>query len=93
MVRAGFASTPSASLITNRYLKHQKRLAQEALSRLIGDEAPEADEVAENSCATKRRLLRSRSASRINEWERSWQLFAAAGQSEFSILDAARVGS
>jgi 3' terminal RNA ribose 2'-O-methyltransferase Hen1 len=38
---------PERELITNRYLKHQKRLAQEALSRLIGDEAPEADEVAE----------------------------------------------
>jgi Hen1-like subunit of RNA repair complex len=34
-------------LITNRYLKHQKRLAREALNRLIGDEEPEADEVAE----------------------------------------------
>jgi hypothetical protein len=38
---------PERELITNRYLKHQKRLAQEALSRLIGDEAPEADEAAE----------------------------------------------
>jgi 3' terminal RNA ribose 2'-O-methyltransferase Hen1 len=38
---------PERELITNRYLKHQKRLAREALSRLIGDEAPEADEVAE----------------------------------------------
>ena len=34
-------------LIANRYLKHQKRLAREALSRLIGDEEPAADEVAE----------------------------------------------
>ena len=33
--------------ITNRYLKHQKRLAREALSRLIGEEEPAADEVAE----------------------------------------------
>ncbi|HKT23697.1 MAG TPA: 3' terminal RNA ribose 2'-O-methyltransferase Hen1 [Terriglobales bacterium] len=34
-------------LITNRYLKHQRRLACEALSRLIGDEEPAADELAE----------------------------------------------
>lgn len=39
---------PERELITNRYLKHQKRLAREALSRLIGDEAPAADEVAES---------------------------------------------
>lgn len=38
---------PERELITNRYLKHQKRLAREALSRLIGDEEPTADEVAE----------------------------------------------
>ncbi|HKV04140.1 MAG TPA: 3' terminal RNA ribose 2'-O-methyltransferase Hen1 [Candidatus Acidoferrales bacterium] len=38
---------PERELITNRYLKHQKRLAREALNRLIGDEAPAADEVAE----------------------------------------------
>jgi 3' terminal RNA ribose 2'-O-methyltransferase Hen1 len=38
---------PERELITNRYLKHQKRLAREALSRLIGDEEPEAEEVAE----------------------------------------------
>jgi 3' terminal RNA ribose 2'-O-methyltransferase Hen1 len=34
-------------LITNRYLKHQKRLAREALTRLIGEEEPEAEEMAE----------------------------------------------
>ena len=38
---------PERELITNRYLKHQKRLAREALSRLIGEEEPAADEVAE----------------------------------------------
>lgn len=38
---------PECELITNRYLKHQKRLAREALSRLIGEEEPSADEVAE----------------------------------------------
>src|ERR1700687_3815685 len=38
---------PERELITNRYLKHQKRLANEALSRLIGEEEPAADEVAE----------------------------------------------
>lgn len=39
---------PERELITNRYLKHQKRLAREALSRLIGDEEPTAEEVAES---------------------------------------------
>ena len=38
---------PERELITNRYLKHQKKLAIEALERLIGDEEPTADEVAE----------------------------------------------
>ncbi len=38
---------PERELITNRYLKHQKRLAREALSRLIGEEEPEAEEIAE----------------------------------------------
>ena len=39
---------PERELITNRYLKHQKLLAREALSRLIGEEEPAADELAES---------------------------------------------
>ncbi len=38
---------PERDLITNRYLKHQRRLAQEALSQLIAEEEPAADEIAE----------------------------------------------
>jgi len=38
---------PERDLITNRYLKHQKRLTQEALSQLIAEEEPAADENAE----------------------------------------------
>lgn len=38
---------PERELITNRYLKHQKRLAREALDRLIGEEEPAADESAQ----------------------------------------------
>ena len=38
---------PERELITNRYLKHQKRLAREALTRLIGEEEPKAEELAE----------------------------------------------
>jgi 3' terminal RNA ribose 2'-O-methyltransferase Hen1 len=38
---------PERELITARYLKHQKRLTREALSRLVGEEEPEADETAE----------------------------------------------
>jgi 3' terminal RNA ribose 2'-O-methyltransferase Hen1 len=38
---------PERELITDRYLKHQKRLTREALSRLIGEEEPAADETAE----------------------------------------------
>jgi 3' terminal RNA ribose 2'-O-methyltransferase Hen1 len=41
-------SHPERDLITNRYLKHQKHLAREALSRLIGEEEPAADEAAES---------------------------------------------
>jgi 3' terminal RNA ribose 2'-O-methyltransferase Hen1 len=37
---------PERELITHRYLKHQKRLAREALSRLTGEEEPAADELA-----------------------------------------------
>jgi 3' terminal RNA ribose 2'-O-methyltransferase Hen1 len=35
---------PERELITSRYLKHQTRLAREALDRLIGEEEPEIDE-------------------------------------------------
>jgi 3' terminal RNA ribose 2'-O-methyltransferase Hen1 len=38
---------PERELITTRYLKHQKRLAREALNRLIGEEEPEIDESAQ----------------------------------------------
>ncbi|HXP71259.1 MAG TPA: 3' terminal RNA ribose 2'-O-methyltransferase Hen1 [Candidatus Dormibacteraeota bacterium] len=38
---------PERELITTRYLKHQKRLAREALDRLIGEEEPEIDESAQ----------------------------------------------
>lgn len=38
---------PERELITTRYLKHQKRLAREALDRLIGEEEPAADESAQ----------------------------------------------
>jgi len=38
---------PERDLITNRYLKHQKRLAREALARLLEDEEPAAEETAE----------------------------------------------
>jgi 3' terminal RNA ribose 2'-O-methyltransferase Hen1 len=38
---------PERELITDRYLKHQKRLTREALSRLLGEEEPAADETAE----------------------------------------------
>ncbi len=38
---------PERELITNRYLKHRKHLAREALSRLMDEEEPAADEVAE----------------------------------------------
>lgn len=41
------SSHPERELITNRYLKHQKRLARQALDRLVGDEQPEVDEIAE----------------------------------------------
>jgi len=37
---------PERELITKRYLKHQKWLANEALERLVGEEDPEAEEAA-----------------------------------------------
>ena len=72
---------PERELITNRYLKHQKRLAHEALSQLIAEEEPDADEVAE-AHAAKRRPSKSRSVSRSKELgcdRRSSQLRRKAG--------------
>jgi 3' terminal RNA ribose 2'-O-methyltransferase Hen1 len=39
---------PERELIVGRYLKHQKKLAREAMGRLVGEEEPEADEAAED---------------------------------------------
>jgi len=41
------AAHPARSLITNRYLKHQRSLALEALSRLVEEESPNPDEFTE----------------------------------------------
>jgi 3' terminal RNA ribose 2'-O-methyltransferase Hen1 len=41
------ADDPERELITNRYLKHRRNLAKEALSRLIDEEEPGADDAAE----------------------------------------------
>lgn len=38
---------PERELIVKRYLRHQRRLATEALERLVGEEEPEAEEQAE----------------------------------------------
>ena len=38
---------PERELIANRYLKHQRNLTKEALSRLIDEEEPDADEALE----------------------------------------------
>ncbi|HTS11402.1 MAG TPA: 3' terminal RNA ribose 2'-O-methyltransferase Hen1 [Candidatus Limnocylindrales bacterium] len=38
---------PERELIANRYLKHQRRLAREVISRLIGEEEPEPDQATE----------------------------------------------
>jgi 3' terminal RNA ribose 2'-O-methyltransferase Hen1 len=38
---------PERELITHRYLKHQKNLTREAMSRLLGEEESSADELAE----------------------------------------------
>jgi 3' terminal RNA ribose 2'-O-methyltransferase Hen1 len=50
---------PERELITNRYLKHQKRLAREALSRLIGEEEPAADEVSETHAREEESIEKS----------------------------------
>lgn len=52
---------PERELIVNRYLRYQKRLANEALARLIGEEEPEADaaqeQKAEQEAAIEKPLL------------------------------------
>ena len=40
------ASHPERELIAGRYLKHRRSLKREALDRLLGEEAPETDEIA-----------------------------------------------
>ena len=49
---------PEKELITKRYLKHQKWLANEALDRLIGEEEPEADETAETRASEEEKIER-----------------------------------
>lgn len=52
---------PERELIVNRYLRYQKRLANEALARLIGEEEPEGDaaqeQKAEQEAAIEKPLL------------------------------------
>ena len=38
---------PEREVIAHRYLKHQKNLTREAMSRLLGEDEPSADEIAE----------------------------------------------
>jgi 3' terminal RNA ribose 2'-O-methyltransferase Hen1 len=47
---------PECDLITNRYLKHQKRLAREALSRLLAEEESEEDEAPEIHAQEEERI-------------------------------------
>jgi 3' terminal RNA ribose 2'-O-methyltransferase Hen1 len=49
---------PERELITTRYLKHQKRLAREALDRLIGEEEPSADESAQDHAGEEEAIER-----------------------------------
>ncbi|HWR16453.1 MAG TPA: 3' terminal RNA ribose 2'-O-methyltransferase Hen1 [Terriglobales bacterium] len=49
---------PERELIVNRYLRHQKRLATEALERLLGDEEPAADEQQERKAEQEEAIER-----------------------------------
>jgi 3' terminal RNA ribose 2'-O-methyltransferase Hen1 len=47
---------PERELITNRYLKHQKRLTRELLTRLLADEESSEDEVAESHALEEEKI-------------------------------------
>jgi 3' terminal RNA ribose 2'-O-methyltransferase Hen1 len=49
---------PERELITKRYLKHQKWLANQALERLIGEEEPSVDEEAETKSLAEENIER-----------------------------------
>ena len=49
---------PERELITKRYLRHQKWLANEALQRLIGEEEPSLDEQAETKSLGEEKIER-----------------------------------
>ena len=80
---------PERELITNRYLKHQKRLAREALSRLIGEEEPEADELAETHAREEESIEKPISLG-SNGWVPLWPRYEVAEQNAFSIWGAVK---
>ncbi|HSC46123.1 MAG TPA: 3' terminal RNA ribose 2'-O-methyltransferase Hen1, partial [Candidatus Acidoferrum sp.] len=69
---------PERELITKRYLKHQRWLANEALQRLIGEEEPEAEEA---------------SAKRTNEEESIEKPISLAEQRIGAVLAALRAAN
>ncbi len=70
---------PERELITERYLKHQKRLAREALEQLIGEEEPEADEAAETHTREEEAIEKPNQPGRTANGHGGGDAAAAAG--------------
>ena len=66
-------SHPERELIVKRYLRYQKRLADEALARLIGDEEAEPEAEQEKK-AERKKPSKSRSLSTNSGWKPSCRL-------------------
>jgi 3' terminal RNA ribose 2'-O-methyltransferase Hen1 len=75
---------PERNLIVDRYLRRQRRLTQAALARLIEDEAPEADEAAEQQAAEEEQVERPIS---LNEERLATVVAALKGLGARRVLD------
>ena len=83
---------PERELITNRYLKHQKRLAREALESSHRRRRARSGRSRPNLTRAKKRPSRSQSVWQNSASEQLWQRFAAAARSGFSTLAVVKVG-
>jgi SAM-dependent methyltransferase len=92
------ASHPERDAITRRYLKHQRSLVDDALARLVGEDEPNPDAVAETRDGEEAALEASLCSSRGNEAQTSPQpgqslLTSAATEERQMTLNEQRLGS
>lgn len=75
---------PEREMITHRYLKHRRNLTEEALSRLIDEEEPGADEAAEVHAIEEAVVEKAIS---LNEQRLGAVMAALKGSGAHSVLD------